>query len=77
MSFDAGKVSARVESMRKDRSMNKDRVRRLVEELDAIDADDGETGHADADQVLLKAVPPEVREAYVRVMERAGFWAYA
>ena len=46
-----------------------------VKRLDAIDGGDTETAHADADDILLAVVPPEVREAWNRANERAqGFW---
>jgi hypothetical protein len=38
---------------------------------------DIEQAHIDADAVLLELVPPKVRDAYNRVVERAGDWWYA
>lgn len=49
----------------------------LVQALDAIDGRDPEDAHAAADGLLLQALPAEVREAYDRVVSRAGAWWYA
>jgi len=44
--------------------------------LDAIDGDrDPEGAHAEADRVLLSAVPPKVADAYRRLVERNRWWA--
>jgi hypothetical protein len=53
------------------------RSRDAIEALDALEGFDGEALHARADDILLDAVPVEVREAYDRVVERAGFWVTA
>lgn len=51
---------------------------KVVEALDAVDsARDGESGHSEADRILLAYVPQEIREAYDRVVERSDFWACA
>ena len=56
-------------------------VTEFVRALDACDsAHDGETGHHDADEILLdvlQIVEPDVCLAYQRVMGRAEFWATA
>lgn len=44
--------------------------------LDAINGDP-ETMHVKADEVLLKFVPPAIREAYERAVERSGDWWFA
>jgi len=52
-----------------------------VAELDAIDPHapdyDPEDAHADADQILLEVVDPEVADAYSRLIGRARWWAFA
>lgn len=48
-----------------------------VAKLDADNGGDGEGAHYNADKVLLATVPPEVADAYRRLMERADFWAHA
>lgn len=48
-----------------------------VAALDAIDGADGEVAHGEADDILLELVPVEVREARVRLVKRARFWACA
>lgn len=48
-----------------------------VEALDAISGTDPEKHHGEADDVLLEVVHPEVRAAYERLMDRAGWWATA
>lgn len=51
----------------------------IVRLLDNItyEIGDPETMHSEADEILLMAVDPEVREAYDRVVARADWWAYA
>jgi len=53
----------------------------FVHALDAIDSGhDAETGHEDADLVLLdvlQIVEPDVYAAYLRFIDRTGFWATA
>lgn len=48
-----------------------------VAALDAIDPDDPEGAHSEADQVLLSLVDPEVRAALERLVSRSQWWAYA
>lgn len=48
-----------------------------VEQLDAMTGKDPERDHAEADDILIAMVPLEVREAYVRLIFRSGFWAFA
>ena len=48
-----------------------------VGRLDAIDASDPERAHAEADAVLLAAVPDLVRAHYEFVAKRANWWASA
>ena len=49
-----------------------------VAKLDAIDpSGDPEGAHDQADKILLAALPPEVREAYERLVSRAPWWAAA
>jgi hypothetical protein len=45
--------------------------------LDTISADDPEAAHGRADDILLAAVPVEVREAYKRVVDRCPWWGAA
>lgn len=45
--------------------------------LDLTDPDDPESAHSRADDVLLEVVPPEVAEAYRRLVRRCGWWATA
>jgi hypothetical protein len=54
-----------------------ERVRKAVEELDGLPVADEEEAHIRADAILIESAPPEVREAYRRVQERAGSWWYA
>ena len=48
-----------------------------VKWLDGIPSDDPEAAHGKADDILLLAVAPEVREAYQRVVARCDWWANA
>ena len=49
-----------------------------VAELDSIDPDgDPEAAHGRADDVLLAAVEPDVRDAYARLTGRSRWWASA
>jgi hypothetical protein len=61
--------------------MRRQEVEKLVAELDAIyqpgGTNDPEEAHGAADDVLLRAVPAEVAEAYRRLVERCEWWAYA
>ena len=51
---------------------------KAVAELDAIDGPaDPERAHDQADEVLLRVVPPEVAEAYRRLVDRSPWWAGA
>ena len=45
-----------------------------VERLDALTDADTEVAHIEADAVLLEFVPDEVKSAFIRARERAGFW---
>lgn len=46
-----------------------------VEKLDAIDAEDKEIAHGQADNILVQSVSQPIRDAYIRLLERAdGFW---
>lgn len=50
----------------------------IAAKLDAIDGRiDPEADHDTADQLLLAAAPPEVADAYRRLVERADWWASA
>lgn len=48
-----------------------------VAALDAMSVADPEAAHGEADEILLKLVPDEVREAYQRLVARAPWWATA
>lgn len=48
-----------------------------VMKLDALSVDDPESAHAAADEILLAASAPDVREAYARLVERSPWWATA
>lgn len=48
-----------------------------VKALDALDVSDCEAAHSLADDILLDVVPKSVRDAYERVVKRAGWWACA
>lgn len=48
-----------------------------VAALDAIGGGDPESAHGRADDVILAAVPREVRDAYQRVIDRQDWWAAA
>ncbi len=50
-------------------------IEEAVAVLDAIMGDDTEGAHIQADAVLVKMVPEEVKAAYERLKGRArGFW---
>ena len=66
----------RAELDRRDHIGQRTTTDQVVAMLDGIDAP-GETDHHLADEILLHYVPPEVREAYERVVERSEFWVYA
>lgn len=45
--------------------------------IDAIDGIDPDGAHSEADDILLRVVPDEVHDAYVRLMDRCSWWATA
>ena len=47
--------------------------------LDAIPGDnaDPEAAHGEADDILLRVVPPDVAAAYRRLVKRSRWWATA
>lgn len=47
----------------------------VVAELDQLDVSDPEHAHMKVDELLLRLVPQEVRDAYERVIARAPWWA--
>lgn len=49
----------------------------VVAALDAMQSDDPEIAHGDADALLLSALPDEVRAAYERLAGRCRWWACA
>lgn len=49
-----------------------DPVARAVAALDAIDGEDPEIAHGEADGILLEFVPAEVRDALGRLHNRCG-----
>ena len=55
----------------------KEAIGRAIHRLDSIDATDPERAHAEADDALFELVDPDVRMAYLRLMERANWWASA
>ncbi len=54
-------------------------VEEAVRLLDSIDTENKgpEANHIDADNILMAASDPRVRDAYKRVIERAHDWWYA
>lgn len=46
-----------------------------VAALDELAGTDPEADHGKADEILLHAVPEEIRAAYARLVERARWWA--
>lgn len=51
---------------------------RAVTALNAIDPDDPEHAHGEADKILLALVHPDVREAYRQLAEdRCAWWVTA
>lgn len=55
----------------------REEMKKAVADLDAIDGGDAEGAHAEADEVLLRMVPRQVRQAYERLRERSARWACA
>jgi len=49
----------------------------LIRRLDAIDGGDPDGAHGEADDLLLEAMPEEVRQAYMRLVKRCRWWATA
>lgn len=49
-------------------------VKEAVELLDKERGRDPEGAHAEADDILLAVVDPAVRDAYERLVKRAGWW---
>ena len=47
----------------------------LIRQLDALDGSDPESAHSAADDMILDALPEEVRQAYQRVPRRCDWWA--
>ena len=52
-------------------------VEKAIAALDAIDESDCEMAHSQADDILRAMVPPEVEDAYERVIARCRWWACA
>lgn len=52
-------------------------AREAVAALDAIDVEDPEEAHSQADEIILSNVAVAVEQAYRRVIKRAEWWAYA
>lgn len=53
-------------------------VRDTIFRLDAIDPSrDPEEAHAEADELILAAVDPAIRDAYKRLVNRARWWEVA
>lgn len=52
-------------------------IQEAIADLDTIPEGDPERAHSEADKILLKMVPPEVRAAYERLTERCSWWAAA
>ncbi len=46
----------------------------IVAALDSLQPGDKEAAHGVADDLLLSAVPEDVRSAYERARQRIGFW---
>jgi len=57
-----------------ERKMSEQEIADFVAALDAISSDDPEAAHGDADDILLQCVPPEVRDAWLRLNEGTVFW---
>lgn len=51
-------------------------VQEAIDQLDQLDTDT-EAAHAQADEILLGAVHPDVASAYDRLVDRQGSWWYA
>lgn len=49
----------------------------VVAALDAMQTDDCEGAHADADALLLSIMPTEIQEAMARLHGRCRWWACA
>lgn len=45
--------------------------------IEALDAADPEAAHGNADDILLANIHPEIAAAYIRLVERADWWAGA
>lgn len=52
-------------------------IAEVVRALNEVDASDPERAHSVADELLLRAVPLEVRDAYRQLAGRADWWAAA
>lgn len=48
-----------------------------IRRLDKLTGNDSESDHAEADSILLASLPADVRRAYQRLQQRAGWWAHA
>ena len=53
------------------------KVADIVNAIDSIDVADPEQAHSEAEDILLSCVPPPVREAYARLVQRAPWWGSA
>lgn len=49
----------------------------IVQRIDALDGQEPEGQHYEADELLLEAVDPAVKAAYLRLTKRARWWAHA
>lgn len=47
----------------------------IMDALDAIDTSNPEDAHREADAILLRAMPEDIRDAYARVAARYGWSA--
>lgn len=53
-------------------------VEEAVARLNAIvPGADAEQEHVTADDIIIAALPVEIRAAYARVVQQASFWAFA
>lgn len=57
--------------------VTEDQIKEAVTKLEAMTGNDPESDHGDADVILEALMPPEVREALVRLKERCYFWVTA
>lgn len=58
-------------------TMDQEKINDAVRKLNAINGQDKEVEHSDADTIIVEFLPEEIRQAYQNAQQRSGGWWYA